>query len=102
MIMQEKYWINSVLVSGKFHRINGATTGSHSGKPYLRFSVRTETIDTATGTFRPNFIEARTYIPELIDYFGEALKEGDMVHVAGEIVSSKGSGNMFLLVKKLV
>lgn len=57
----DKYWTNRVLVRGKLHRISGSERGKHSGAEFVKFSVRTETLDIGSGFHRPNYIVCRAY-----------------------------------------
>lgn len=95
-----KYWLNEVKVTGKLHRINGADLGSHSGKTYVKFSIRTETMDFTEGSFRPNYVICRAYNRGTKDFL-ERIEEGEILTVTGEIVASRGSGGLFVLVKDL-
>jgi len=98
---RKKYWDNSVRITGKFHAISGAGTGRHSGIEYTKFSVLTETLDTRTGFYRPNYVVCRTYEKELKKNINE-LNEGDIFSIYGEVISSAGSGELFVLVKEIV
>lgn len=96
----DKYWKNEVLVCGRFHRVSGVDRGKHSGADYVKFSVLTETLDVKTGYFRPNHVVCRAYDPDIRAFVG-GLMEGDEVALGGEIISSTGSGGLFVLVRKI-
>ena len=97
---QENYWNNEVAVTGKLHFVNGGQhyVGKHSKKPYFKFAIRTETADNVNvnGGYRPNYIIVRAYNSEVISAV-KSKEEGDIISIVGELVSSRGSGEMFVL-----
>jgi len=94
----DKYWANSVRIRGKLHRISGAEKGKHSGADYVKFSLKTETLDVRNGCHRPNYIVCRAYDAAIRKRLGTLL-DGEVLEVDGEAVSSTGSGGLFVLVK---
>lgn len=96
----DKYWKNEVLVCGRFHRVSGVDRGKHSGADYVKFSVLTETLDVKSGYLRPNHVVCRAYDPDIRAFVG-GLMEGDEVALGGEIISSTGSGGLFVLVREI-
>lgn len=96
----DKYWGNAVRIRGKLHRISGAEKGKHSGTDYIKFSVRTETLDIRNGCHRPNYIVCRAYDAAIRGRLG-ALLDGEILEVDGEAISSTGSGGLFVLVKAM-
>ncbi|QTX32386.1 OB-fold nucleic acid binding domain-containing protein [Aminithiophilus ramosus] len=86
---------NAVAVAGRLHLVHGETIGENRMGRYFRFSVRQDT-PWKDGSTRHDFLLARAYRPEVQNLLRE-LKEGTSIRVSGEIRSSVGSGEMYIL-----
>ena len=86
---------NAVAVVGKLHLIHGEAVKENRMGRYFRFSVRQDTFS-KDGSARHDFLLARAYRPEVQDLLRE-LKEGTPIRISGEIRSSVGSGEMYIL-----
>jgi len=90
---------NFVKVSGLLHFIKGHMEDENQLGKYLHFSVRQDT-HCNDGRVRHDFLIMRAYDRDIMDWVREQ-KEGCQVVVEGEVKSSLGSGEMYILVKKI-
>lgn len=86
---------NAVAVAGRLHLVHGETVRENRMGRYFRFSVRQDT-PWQDGSTRHDFLLARAYRPEVQNLLKE-LREGTPIRVSGEIRSSVGSGEMYIL-----
>lgn len=90
---------NLVKVSGKLHLVHGDKVQENRLGKYVRFSVRQDT-PWNDGSTRHDFLIMRAYDREVQEQvFG--LSEGAPIKVEGQIRSSVGSGEMYILVKHI-
>ena len=90
---------NSACVSGLIHHSRGETVRDSRMGEYTSFSIRQErTFE--DGTVRRDFIVTRVFEAELQERI-RSLLEGTGVRVEGEIRSSLGSGEIYLLAQKI-
>ncbi|MBL3592343.1 MAG: DNA-binding protein [Synergistaceae bacterium] len=86
---------NAVAVAGKLHLVHGEAVKENRMGRYYRFSIKQDT-PWEDGSTRHDFLLARAYRPE-VQHLLKELKEGTAIRVAGEIRSSVGSGEMYIL-----
>ncbi|MBL3592345.1 MAG: OB-fold nucleic acid binding domain-containing protein [Synergistaceae bacterium] len=90
---------NSVRVTGELHHLKGEVTrGSRIGN-YIGFSIRQERL-LGDGSTRKDFILARAFDLPLQEQL-RTFAEGSRLRVEGEIRSSLGSGEIYLLARKI-
>ncbi len=90
---------NYVKVSGSLHLIKGHMEDENQVGKYVHFSVRQDTA-CEDGRTRHDFLIMRAYDPE-IGKWVKQQQEGTPLSVEGEVKSSLGSGEMYILVKKI-
>lgn len=90
---------NLVKVTGKLHLVHGETIQENRLGRYVRFSVRQDT-PWEDGSTRHDFLIMRAYKREIQDL---VLKqsEGVAVKIEGQVRSSLGSGEMYILVENM-
>ncbi|QTX33605.1 DNA-binding protein [Aminithiophilus ramosus] len=90
---------NSARVSGSLHHVRGEAVRDSRMGEYTSFSVRQER-SLEGGTIRRDFIMARVFDGALQEKV-RSLLEGTTVRVEGEIRSSLGSGEIYLLAQRI-
>lgn len=86
---------NEVQVTGKVHIIHGEMEKCNSLGDYLRFSIRQDRTE-EDGSTRHDFLLVRVYDAGIQDTV-KHLEEKQWVRIRGEIRSSLGSGEMYIL-----
>lgn len=87
--------LNEVQVTGQVHLIHGEMQKCNRLGDYLRFSIRQDRTG-EDGSPRHDFLLIRVYDPELQKVV-RSLEEKQWVRVKGEIRSSLGSGEMYIM-----
>ncbi|ADE57938.1 MAG: DNA-binding protein [Aminobacterium colombiense] len=90
---------NIVTVAGTLHHVQGNRVLQSRLGEYVTFSVKQET-PWEDGSTRRDFLLMRAYDPELRLWI-LGRKEGTPVRVEGDVRSSLGSGEMYVLVRKI-
>ncbi len=90
---------NSARVSGTLHHLRGEAVRDSRAGGYVGFSICQERI-LDDGTMRRDFIVARAFDGSLQEQLG-AYAEGVRLMVEGEIRSSLGSGEIYLLAHRI-
>jgi hypothetical protein len=88
---------NYVQVSGNLHLIKGHMEDENQVGKYVHFAVKQDT-SCSDGMTRHDFLLMRAYDPEIGEWVKQQ-QEGLPVIVEGEVKSSLGSGEMYILVK---
>lgn len=86
---------NEVQVTGQVHLIHGEMQKCNRMGDYLRFSIRQDRTN-EDGSPRHDFLLIRAYDSKIQEMVG-ILEEKQWVRVRGEIRSSLGSGEMYIL-----
>lgn len=86
---------NEVQVTGQVHLIHGEMEKCNRLGDYLRFSIRQDRAN-EDGSTRHDFLMIRAYDPRIQETV-RTLQEKQWVRVNGEIRSSLGSGEMYIL-----
>lgn len=87
--------MNSVRLVGALHFVKGAQHQENRLGDYLRFSLKQDSMDNR-GNPRHDFIMVRVYDEELKEWL-ETQKEGTPLRLEGQIKTSVGSGEMYVL-----
>lgn len=90
---------NLVKVTGRFHMIHGEQVQENRLGRYVRFSVRQDT-PWEDGSTRHDFLIMRAYSPELQKLALQQC-EGVEMKIEGQVRSSLGSGEMYILVEHM-
>ncbi|MBN1332295.1 MAG: DNA-binding protein [Synergistales bacterium] len=90
---------NYVKVAGLLHFIKGHMEDQNQLGKYVHFSVRQDT-QCSDGRVRHDFLVMRAYDGDIKEWIKDQ-QEGAPVRVEGEVKSSLGSGEMYILVKKI-
>ncbi len=90
---------NLVKVSGKLHLVHGDKVQENRLGKYVRFSVRQDT-PWDDGSMRHDFLIMRAYRPDIQEAVMN-LGEGAPIKVEGQVRSSVGSGEMYILVDNM-
>jgi hypothetical protein len=89
-------WENSVRISGALHKVRDDEGRTRFGT-YRAFTVRQDSED-ENSVVRKDFLLVRAYDPAIKDLIAGA-EEGDPIAVDGEMRSSSGSGQMYILAR---
>lgn len=90
---------NYVQVSGNLHLIKGHMEDENQIGRYVQFAVKQNT-NCPDGRTRHDFLLMRAYDPDLGEWV-KKQQEGLPVLVEGEVKSSLGSGEMYIMVKDI-
>lgn len=90
---------NYVKVAGLLHLSKGHMDDENQLGRYVNFSLRQDT-PCEDGRVRHDFLRMRAYEPEIQKWVKDQ-EEGTPIKVEGEAKSSLGSGEMYILVKKI-
>ena len=91
-------WENQVHISGTLHKVREDEGRTRFGA-YRAFTVRQDTSE-EDGTVRKDFLLVRAYEQQIKDLIVGA-NEGDPIVVDGEMRSSSGSGEMYILARQV-
>ncbi|MDD2206705.1 MAG: DNA-binding protein [Aminobacterium sp.] len=90
---------NIVTVAGTLHHVQGKKILQNRLGEYVTFALKQET-PWDDGSTRRDFLLMRAYQPELRKWV-LSRKEGTTVRVEGDVRSSLGSGEMYVLVRAI-